>query len=191
MLFADDSYLYCNANEEEADHMRRLLQEFEQASGQKVNLTKSVVFFSTNVQQEERNQLCSRLQMEEAGEDCKYLGLPNMMKKSKAATLGFLKEKVKNRMFSWDGKWFSQGGKEVLVKAVAQCLPNYAMSCFLIPNEIICDIERSITRFWWGSGAEEKRKIHWMSWSRLSKHKSAGGMGFRDFKDFNLALLGK
>ncbi|XP_074376896.1 putative mitochondrial protein AtMg00310 [Apium graveolens] len=30
-----------------------------------------------------------------------------------------------------------------------------------------------------------------MSWSRLSNHKAAGGMGFRDLRDFNLAMLGK
>ncbi|XP_074347512.1 uncharacterized protein LOC141686373 [Apium graveolens] len=30
-----------------------------------------------------------------------------------------------------------------------------------------------------------------MSWERLSKHKVAGGVGFRDFRDFNLALLEK
>lgn len=88
MLFADDSYLYCNANDAEAEHMRRLLQVFKQASGQKVNLAKSVVFFSTNVRQEERMQLCNRLQMEEAGEECTYLGLPNMMKKSKVFNFG-------------------------------------------------------------------------------------------------------
>lgn len=93
--------------------MIRLLQIFEQAFGQKVNLTKSVVFFSTNVDQEVRVQLCNKLHMEEAGEDCTYLGLPNMMKKSKIATLGFLKENVKNRLFSWDSKWFSQGGREI------------------------------------------------------------------------------
>lgn len=29
-----------------------------------------------------------------------------------------------------------------------------------------------------------------MSYSRLSRHKSNGGMGFRDFRDFNLAMLG-
>lgn len=34
MLFADDSYLYCKANETEADHMLTLLQIFERASGQ-------------------------------------------------------------------------------------------------------------------------------------------------------------
>lgn len=86
---------------------------------------------------------------------------------------------------------FCRGGKEVLVKSVAQCFPNYAMSCFLISAGIINDIERSIARFWWGSCTCDKRKIHWMNWSRLSKHKSTGGIGFRDFKDFNLALLRK
>lgn len=98
-------------------------------------------------------------------------------------TLEFLKEKVKNKLSSWDGKWFSQGGKEILVKSVAQCLPNYDR-----------DIERSISRFWWGSNTGEKKGIHWMSWRRLSKYKSTWGMEFRDFKDFkdfNLALLEK
>lgn len=30
-----------------------------------------------------------------------------------------------------------------------------------------------------------------MAWDRMNKHKSTGGLGFRDFHDFNLALLGK
>lgn len=83
MLFADDSYLYCKASLEEASHMLRLLQTFENASGQKVNVLKSSVFFSSNVKTQEKAQLCSLLNMEEVGEDCRYLGLPNMIKKKK------------------------------------------------------------------------------------------------------------
>ncbi|XP_063941746.1 uncharacterized protein LOC135149877 [Daucus carota subsp. sativus] len=30
-----------------------------------------------------------------------------------------------------------------------------------------------------------------MSWARLSRHKTSDGMSFRDFRDFNLAMLGK
>lgn len=30
-----------------------------------------------------------------------------------------------------------------------------------------------------------------MSWDRMAKHKTAGGMGFRNFRDFNIAMLGK
>lgn len=30
-----------------------------------------------------------------------------------------------------------------------------------------------------------------MGWEKMSKHKSTGGLGFRNFRDFNLSLLGK
>lgn len=30
-----------------------------------------------------------------------------------------------------------------------------------------------------------------MNWDRMSHHKSVGGLGFRDLRDFNLALFGK
>uniref|UniRef100_A0A803NWD5 Reverse transcriptase domain-containing protein n=1 Tax=Cannabis sativa TaxID=3483 RepID=A0A803NWD5_CANSA len=33
--------------------------------------------------------------------------------------------------------------------------------------------------------------IRWISWKRLCGHKDKGGMGFRNSRDFNLALLGK
>lgn len=30
-----------------------------------------------------------------------------------------------------------------------------------------------------------------MTWDRMAKHKTAGGIGFKNFRDFNLAKLGK
>jgi hypothetical protein len=64
------------------------------------------------------------------------------------------------------------------------------MSCYKLPDGCCQEIEALLARFWWGS-KDEKRKIHWMSWDRLSKAKQKGRMGFRGFKDFNRALLGK
>ncbi|KAL8093147.1 hypothetical protein AgCh_035148 [Apium graveolens] len=125
MLFADDSYFYCKAGESE---VVEILTKFELASGQKVNLSKSSVFYSTNIRTDARHQLCSTLQIEEARDDCMYLGLPNMMKRSKVETMGFLKDKVIRRAQGWDGKIINQGGKEVLVKSVIQSLPTYTMS---------------------------------------------------------------
>lgn len=171
--------------------MLKILLKYEMASGQMVNKTKFSVFFSTNTDPMTRQQLCSILQMEEADEDSKYLGLPNMMQRSKVTTFGFLKDKAKKRTLSWDGKVISRAGKETLVKSIIQALPTYTMSVFLLPLKITKDLERSIERFWWNSKKNDSRSIHWMSWEHLSRHKAAGGMGFRDFWGFNLPMLGK
>ena len=36
-----------------------------------------------------------------------------------------------------------------------------------------------------------KRKIHWKDWDSLCVSKLDGGLGFRDFEAFNLALIAK
>ncbi|XP_074339885.1 putative mitochondrial protein AtMg00310 [Apium graveolens] len=129
--------------------------------------------------------------MGEADEHCKYLWLPNIIGRNKKAILGFLKEKAHTQIRSWDGKYIARSGKEILVKSVVQALPVYAMNVFLLPIKINRDIEKRLSRFWWNAKQSNGVQINWMPWERLEKHKSAGGMGFRNFKDFNLAMLGK
>ncbi|KAL8099525.1 hypothetical protein AgCh_031966 [Apium graveolens] len=112
-----------------------------------------------------------------------------MMGRSKSSTLSFLKDKVRKTIQNWDDRWISQAGREILMKSVIQSLPTYAMSVFLLPMDIIKEFERMISKYWRGATSNHSRKIQWMSWSRLCRHKSTGGLGFRDFHDFNLALL--
>jgi ribonuclease HI len=64
------------------------------------------------------------------------------------------------------------------------------MSCYKIPEGCCRDIEALLAQFWWGTD-EKKRKIHWISWNKLGRAKNKGGLGFRDFSEFNKALLGK
>lgn len=98
MFFTDDSYLYYRANEDEGRGFLRMLERYKIALGQNVNRVKSSVFFSSNIGEERRHHLCQILQMTEAGGECTYLGLPNMMGRREPVTLGFLKERVKKRI---------------------------------------------------------------------------------------------
>ncbi|CAN1163819.1 Uncharacterized mitochondrial protein AtMg00310 [Linum perenne] len=49
----------------------------------------------------------------------------------------------------------------------------------------------SLIRCYWWSGDPNRRAIHWCTANKLNTSKAAGGLGFRNFKEFNLAFLAK
>ena len=98
---------------------------------------------------------------------------------------------MNNRVKSKEGRLISYACREFLIKFVAQSLPSYAMSVFLLLLDITKDLEGTLSKYWWHSKGDNNKRINLISWARMSKHKSAGGLGFRDFRDFNLAMLGK
>ncbi|KAL8113779.1 hypothetical protein AgCh_020904 [Apium graveolens] len=189
MFFADDSYIYYRASKEEATQIMNLSANFETASGQKINVEKSSVFF--NVRTDTKNEILDVLGFHEAGDNSHYLGLPNCIGRNKSAMLGYLKEKMRAGIQSWDGKLLNKSGKEILLKTVTQSMPNYAMSVFLLPLEMCKDMEKMMCKFWWKISSMKDKNIHWMSWERMSKSKLVGGLGFRCLHDFNVILLGK
>jgi hypothetical protein len=94
---------------------------------------------------------------------------------------------VWKRVQGWMEQSLSSGGKEVLIKAVAQAIPTYSMACFRLPRGLCQHIDGLLRSFWWGS-KEGKRRTCWVAWE-MTKPKYLGGLGFRDIELFNLALL--
>jgi len=71
LLFVNDTMAFCTATEEDAIAVRRVLADYENASGQKVNFDKTEVSFSKGVKM-------GLEIMEVLGHD-KYLGLPTFV----------------------------------------------------------------------------------------------------------------
>ncbi|XP_031091035.1 uncharacterized protein LOC115996030 [Ipomoea triloba] len=189
LFFADDSLLFFRSNAQEAGAIKHCLSLYESMSGQVVNYHKSSVCFSRNTMVEHREEVVAVLGVVQAPNFGKYLGLPAFVGRNKKAALSYIEDKIKQRMGSWNKKLLSQAGKEVLLKTIAQAMPTFSMSVFLLPESVCLSIERTMNRFWWGSGND--KRIHWKAWDKLCVPNRFGGLGFKDLRAFNLAMLGK
>lgn len=119
-----------------------------------------------------------------------YLRQPSLVGRLKKNSFAQLKERVANKLVSWKEKLLSNAGKEILIKVVAQAVPTYTMSCFKLSNALCDELIGMVKQFWWGQKKQE-RKLAWMNWEKMCLTKEGGGMGFKDLKCFNLALLAK
>lgn len=137
-----------------------------------------------------KTEVCQILNIMTEAQSDKYLGLPALVGTDRSDCFRHLIDRVVSRIDGWKEKILSMGGKEILIKSIAQAVPVYAMMVFKIPNKICKGITDAISQYWWGDDADHRR-IHWQEWWKMCMPKGKGGMGFRDLQSFNLALLAK
>ena len=82
----------------------------------------------------------------------KYLGLPSFIGRRKKESFDNIKQRVWKKLPRWEGKLLSQAGKEILIRAVAQALPTYAMLCFKLPIGLCHEIETLVKKNLGGGG---------------------------------------
>ena len=125
LLFADDSILYCKAIVQEIMELLDIIQKYEEALGQKINTDKSSVFSSRIIEEEKIAEMKESLGQMQDAQPKKYLGFPSMIGRSKKQAFNEVKERVGNKLIGWKEKLLSIGGKEILIKAMAQAIPTY------------------------------------------------------------------
>ena len=190
LFFADDSLLFTRASRQECTTIVDILNHYELASGQKINYEKSEVSFSKGVSIGQREELTNILSMRQVDNHEKYLGIPSISGRSKKTLFDSLLDRIWKKLQGWKEKLLSRAGKEVLLKSVIQAIPTYLMGVYKLPCSIIQKIHSAMARFWWGS-SDSQRKIHWKNWDSMCTLKCFGGMGLKDLRVFNDALLGR
>lgn len=68
--------------------------QYETLSGQKVNYTKSSLFFSKSIDEDVRHQFAELLSVPQGCENGKYLDLPFLIGRSKKAIFGYIKDRI-------------------------------------------------------------------------------------------------
>ena len=150
---------FCRATKSDLDDIQNILGLYEQAFGQKLNREKTTMFFSKATPNERKIEIINELGISEVREYEKHLGLPAVVGRNKMASLNFIKERVWNKLQGWKEKLLSQAGREVLLKAVVQAIPAFAMGCYKLPSGLQNDIEMMIRKFWWANGVTNVRFI--------------------------------
>lgn len=162
LFFADDNIIFCRAEEQDCETIKKILEDYAKASGQTMKLNKSSFMVSKNVNLPKADHLSRILGIAKADELGEYLGMPSQTGRNKSRVFKKIKDKVWKALQSWKGKLFSAGGKEILLKSIAQAIPVYTMSCFKLPTSICEEINRACANFWWGD-YKGSRKAHWIS----------------------------
>jgi hypothetical protein len=190
LLFADDSLILLNAYLNNATLLQQVLDDYCANSGQIISVAKSSIFFGPNTHVDVKVDICNTLNINTEAISDKYLGLPAIVGVDRSDCFMHFVERVIMRIKGWKEKLLFIGGKEILLKVVAQAIPIYAMFVFLLPKKVCKKINDVISQFWWGDD-DQGKKMHWFSWWKLCFPKKEGGMGFKDLYSFNLAMLAK
>jgi hypothetical protein len=160
-------------------------------SGQHVNEAKSSLLFSKNTLASTIRSIKGIIPYKNTSLTSSYLGLPLFIGKSKQQVFQPILEKVFKKIEGWRAKTLSQAGRTVLIKATASAIPSYAMSTFLYPNSLCSSLDRHFQNFWWDFPKGKSRNLCLKSWSSICMPRAQGGLGIKDMKSANLALLTK
>ncbi|XP_074298106.1 uncharacterized protein LOC141628922 [Silene latifolia] len=190
LFFADDMVLFGEANGEQALVMKYVLDNFCEALGEKISVTKSRVFFSSNTDEGTRHKASSAFRFEETEDLGTYLGMPTINGRVTRHTFEHLEDKINTRLAGWSTKKLSLAGRETLVKSTLLTMANYSMQTAKIPRTICDSIDRKARRFLWG-GDETKKSIHLINWETVQQPKSHGGLGIVSARQANAAFLTK
>ena len=123
LLFADDTLVFCDANSNHITALRGILSRFEEVSGLKINLGKSVLVPVGDVPN--LHELVEILGCSESALPLKYLGLPLGASFKDKMVWNPILEKMEQRLAGWKRLYLSRGARLLLLRALS-------LACLLI-----------------------------------------------------------
>ena len=115
----------------------------------------------------------------------RYLGIPMAAERLRIADYSPLLDSLVRRINIWPQKTLSYAGKAQLITSVLQGVECFWLSIMPLPQGVIDRIYSICRSFMWTS------KHPPVSWADMCRPKQESGLGFRDLKAWNLALLAK
>ncbi|XP_026452252.1 uncharacterized protein LOC113352669 [Papaver somniferum] len=175
LFFADDIFIFCNGGKSRLLHLKKLLIDYQKASGQTVSATKSKCFVGGTSLVRGNNQIDDLMNMKLSYFPDKYLGVILVQGKAKTEHLWSFVEIFHRRLASWIGNLLDSQARITLIKFVLSSIPLYNISMYKWPRKVIDACERIIRNFLWSGNAED-RKCVTISWDQVCSPIEEGGL---------------
>jgi hypothetical protein len=157
LLFADDTLIFCGAQEEQIRHLQCIFLCFEVALGLMINLGKSEIVPIGEI--EDVEGLAQLLGCRVASLPTTYLGLPLGASYKVVSIWNGVIKKIEWRLAGWKRMYLSKGDRLALLKSTLSNLPMYYLSLFPIPMGVANHLDKLQRDFLWG-GIGDETKFH-------------------------------
>ncbi|GJW02174.1 RNA-directed DNA polymerase, eukaryota, reverse transcriptase zinc-binding domain protein [Tanacetum coccineum] len=189
LCFADDLLVFCHGDRDSVRVIKKSLDEFSGFSGLLPNMQKSTIFFR-GLSYLEQAMILDIIPFSVGRLLVKYLGVPLITKQISSNDCKPLIEKVKSKISNWKNKSLSYAGRLQLIAAILSSMQIYWAAVFLLPKQVIYEINKMLKGFLWCQGDLTKGKAK-VSWDAICKPKDQGGLGLKNLKEWNEILLVK
>jgi hypothetical protein len=187
LQYADDILIVAQADAAVMQQLKVLLDSFAQATGLSINYSKSTLV-PMHVQSQDVEELVNALGCTQGSFLQTYLGLPLSNVKLNLSAFSPIISSVDKYLSGW---WASLNhhGRLVLVNAVLDSLPVYAMGAFELPEGVMDALDALRRAFLWAGEETVSGAQCLVSWKKACLPKVEGSLGIRDLRLQNTCLL--
>lgn len=190
LQYADDTLIVMRACEAGAARLRQILDMFAEATGLRINFSKSMLV-PVHVEQATQELVVRALGCAVGSFTQIYLGLPLSWEKLKFSGFPPMLAKVDKYLAGWAARLLSPAARLVLINAVLDALPTYAMAALILPLALIRELDALRRAFLWNVAEHASGAQCLVAREHVCRAKSEGGLGVRNLATQNECLLMK
>lgn len=187
LMFADDIMLFANAKRKSIAKFMKVLEGYQNCSGQKLQLSKCKFYLPASAPRERVRSVRDTTNFSRGVFPLTYLGVPIGPGKRLTSHFQPLIDRIQSKAQGWQANLLSDGGRLVLIRHVLASMPIHILAVADIPATVFRKIESIFANFFWGKSDWGNRK-HWVAWVSLCLPVAEGGIGVRSISDVKKAF---
>jgi len=173
LMFADDLIVFSAAEKNTIQHLLNAFAKFSRSIGLEANKHKSQVVVG-GCTERQILQIKTLTGFEDGELPFRYLGVPITANKLSRMECRMLVEKFTQRIKTWAIRSTSYAGRVALINSALMGIYNFWAIIFIIPQEMIKDLDKKCRDYLWGAD-ETYKKVPYVSWKDICKPKRKGG----------------